>query len=355
MPGKQKPKNFEVIKEGYAKARFDLVPEHAPLLEGAAPFSFEVEEAEQEGEEHYRKLFRCLSATTTQSRYFDFSVPGVLKKAVGMFDGVTIFANHRMDVNQWKGFTETAVWDGKNEPNGVNCVFVLDRIVDPNLVRGVETGALKSASATIWFKFKKSHPDLKFYWDHLGENVDGQIVRYIVTEIVNVGEMSIVWEGEDPHAKAFNAGDTPEEFMEGEEQMEFSAKFLSRFSLGKDPSEKDIEKAILEHIQGLETKVEELEPDAKVGKAHLASTREKAVTLYKAAKGEDAVERFITNVIETADLETAQSFVEEYQGAVEDTIPLKCHKCGEKLSRRSSRSLGGKPEAPRDFSDYKIK
>ena len=148
-----------------------------PLQAGGKPFSFEVEESENQSDELFVKLFRCLSATTTQSRFFDFSSPGVLKAAVPFFEGVTIFANHRMDVTQWKGYTQKAVWDGKNEPNGVNAQFVLDRVADPNLVRGVETGALRSASATIWFEYKKSHPDLKWFYDHLGEEVEGEIVR----------------------------------------------------------------------------------------------------------------------------------------------------------------------------------
>lgn len=354
MPGKNK--QFEVIKEGLAKARFDLVPEQMPLEQGGAPFSFEVDEADQESEEHFVKLFRCLSATTTQSRYFDFSSPGVLKNAVPMFDGVTIFANHRMDVTQWKGFTRGAVWDARNQPNGVNALFVLDRTVDPNLVRGVETGALRSASATIWFEYQKSHPDLKWFYDHLGEEVDGEIVRFIVTRIHNVGEMSIVWEGEDRYAKSFNAGSGdpgPGESLKGEESMEFSEEFLTVFKLAGGVSPADVEKAVLDAHRGLGREIAKLAAHAEVGKTHLAQTREKAVTLYKAAKGEDAREGFITNVIEKADLETALSFVDEYQAAVEDAVPLACPKCGEKLSRRSSRSRET-PAPARDINDYKI-
>ncbi|MCG8643333.1 MAG: hypothetical protein MI862_26640 [Desulfobacterales bacterium] len=348
---------FEIIKDGFARARFDLVAEHQPLEAGAAPFSFEGEDEEihQESEEHFKKLFRCLSAATTQSRFFDFSEEGVLKNAVPLFDGVTIFANHRHDVTQWKGFTQGAVWDGKNQPNGVNAWFVLDRFVDPNLVRGVETGALKSASATVWFEFKKSHPDLKWFYDHLGTEVDGQIVRFIVTRIDNVGEMSIVWEGEDRHAKSFDAGETPENPKKGDDSMSFSEKFLTRFSLSGTPETGDVEAAVLERITGLESKVEALEPDAEAGRAHLAATREKAEGLYKAVKGEDAKESFITNVIQKADLETAQSFVDEYQGAVEDAVPLTCTKCGETLSRRSSRGGdAGDNGKQLDISSFKI-
>ncbi len=348
--------SYKIIKEGFASARFDLVPEHMPLEVGAKPFSFEIEESEQPNEELFVKLFRCLSATTTQSRFFDFSSPGVLKAAVSFFEGVTIFANHRMDVTQWKGYTQGAVWDGKNEPNGVNAQFVLDRVADPNLVRGVETGALRSASATIWFEYQKSHPDLKWFYDHLGEEVDGEIVRFVVTKISNVGEMSIVWEGEDSYAKSFEAGQDPdsENLNHGEDEMKLSTQFLTRFDLNGEPSPEDIEKAILESITGLETKVAELEVDAKIGKVHLTETREKAVTLYKAAKGEDAKESFITNVVEKADLETAKSFVDEYQGAVEDALPLTCSKCGEKLSRRSSQGSGDGDKKSVDVSNHKI-
>ena len=268
---------------------------------------------------------------------------------------MTVFANHRMDVTQWKGFTEGAAWDSKNQPNGVNAVFVLDRLVDPNLVRGVETGALKSASATVWFEFKKSHPDLKWFYDHLGTEVDGEIVRFIVTRVDNVGEMSIVWEGEDRYAKSFDAGGQPEQHEQGEEQMNLSADFLALFSLGAESSEADLEAAVQKHIQGLEATVETLTAEAEVGRSHLAATRETAETLYKAAKGEGAKESFIKNVIRTADLETAQSFVDEYQGAVEDAVPLACPKCGEKLSRRSSKgSDAGDDGKQVDVDSYKI-
>lgn len=351
MPG------YTVLKEGFAKAQFDLVPEDMPLKTGGEPFRFEVEETQEENEETFVKLFRCLSATTTQSRFFDFSTPGVLKSAVSFFGGVTIFANHRMDVTQWKGFTQNAVWDSKNEPNGVNAQFVFDRIADPNLARGVETGALRSASATIWFEFKKSHPDLRWFYDHLGEEIDGEIVRFIVTNISDVGEMSIVWAGEDSYAKSFEieTGKDPDNLNHGENEMdEFSKQFLATLKLGEDASGADIEKAILERLASLKTEIKELEPDAKLGKEYLSEIREKAVTLYKAAKGEDAKESFITNVLEKADLETAKSFVDEYQGAVEDSVPLTCPKCGEKLSRRSSQASGQEKTKSVDTSNFKI-
>ncbi len=110
--------------------------------------------------------------------------------------------------------------------------------------------------------------------------------------------------------------------------MPFTAAFKKKLSIGENDSTEAVEHAVTEKITGLETQINELKADAEVGKQHLADTRKQAVTLYKAVKGEEAKESFITNVIETADLETAQSFVDEYQGAAEDAFPLACPKCG---------------------------
>ena len=59
-------------------------------------------------------------------------------------------------------------------------------------------------------------------------------------------------------------------------------------------------------------------------------------------------------MIEKADLETAKSFVDEYQAAVEDAIPMACPKCGEKLSRRSSQGSGDGDKKSVDVSKYKM-
>lgn len=108
-------------------------------------------------------------------------------------------------------------------------------------------------------------------------------------------------------------------------------------------------------ITSLKTKVAELEPDAKIGVQTLKEARERAVTLYKAAKGEKSVEAFITGVIEKADLETARAFCIEYQTEVDKTVPLKCTKCGEPVSRQSSQTTEPNQQLEgKRAEDYKL-
>jgi hypothetical protein len=337
-------KQFEVIKEGVAKARFGGVF-HGSVMPGAAdPIKFAP--VENNGglnpEEYYVTNCRLLSLAVTPYRKFDFTKEGVLKKAVPLFDGLTLYANHDADVNDWKGLIQEPVWDGTNTPNGINAKVVLDKTVDPKLARGVETKALRSFSVTIWFTYEKSHPDLSGFYDRLGEIVDGEMVRFIVTDITNAGEVSVVWEGEDPYAKSFSAGGEPPADgnlnHEGGEEMKLTAVLLATLGIaaGTEVTAEMLEGKINEKITGLQTQIDSLKSDATVGAQVLKETRERAATLYKSLKGDKAVDTFITGVIEKADLATARALVTDYEADVDKTVPLKCPKCGEALGRRSS-------------------
>lgn len=351
-------KQFEVIREGLARARFGglfsggVIPGVVEPLKLAA--------VENNGglnpEEYYVCNARLLSAAVTPYRKFDFTGEGVLKKAVPLFEGLTLYANHDADVNDWKGMVQEPVWDDQNNPNGINAKVVLDRTVDPKLARGVETKALRSFSVTIWFAYERSHPDLAGFYDRLGEIVDGEMVRFVVTEITQAGEVSVVWEGEDPFAKSFEApennGGAPSN-QEGEEDMKLTAATIAALGITVGT---DITEALLEEkVTGLTTQLATLKADAAIGVQTLKETRERAVTLYKAAKGEKSVESFITGVIEKADLGTARAFCQEYQSAVDEAAPLKCPKCGEQFQRRSSLESGtGGAHKGKNVSDYQL-
>lgn len=376
---------YKIIKEGLAVARFGCVMGNEVIVPGNEPIRFALEEGDSEnpdGEEFLVKPFRFLSQTLTPYRFFDFTREGMLKSAVSLFDGLTVYANHDADVERWKGYTQKPVWDTENEPNGINALMVLDRTVDANLARGVEIGALKSASVTIWFEYERSHPDLRNFYDYLGEEVDGEIVRFIVTKLVRAAEVSIVWEGEDPYAKALGTEDRsqrsevrgkernlgagePEGRGTGEEQtknhggetMELSDKFLKMLEVEASGNELDsetLEVFVEKKITGLKAEIDGLKVNAEIGTKHLEGLREKAATLYKALKGEEAKEGFIKNVIKTADLETAQSLVDEYQAGMEETVPLTCPECGAKLSRQSSVKSEKDVKDGKDIGDYKI-
>lgn len=354
-------KQFEVIREGVARAAFGGVFSGCPTEMVGGPISFAP--VENNGglnpEEFYVTTARLLSKAVTPYRKFDFTRGDVLKQAVGLFEGVTLYANHNPDVNAWKGLVQDAVWDDANTPAGINATIVVDRTVDPRLARGLEIKALRSLSVTIWFNYERSHPDLANFYDRLGETIDGEVVRFIVTAITNAGEVSVVWEGEDPYAKTLaiengSSGTGAEQTTEEGDVMKLSAATLGLLKLAVDAThtEADLEVAITRRLTELDARIATLAPDAAVGKQTLTETRERAVTLYKAAKGEKAVADFITGVIEKADLATARAFCTEYQTAVDVQIPLTCPKCGEKLSRLSSHQPN--PEGEQSASGKRV-
>lgn len=359
---------YEVIREGFARARFGAAIGERPFPEQTTQIKFAA--GEDNGglntEEFLARPWRILSSTVTPYRLFDFTRDGVLKRAVDMFDQLTLYANHNADVNNWKGYVTKPVWDDKNDPPGINALLVIDRIADPKLARGVEIKALRSASVTIWFNYERSHPDLKNFYDYLGEEIDGELVRFIVTEIVQAGEVSIVWEGEDPFAKALSAAGGPggatgtgqeKPHQEGETSMKVNKELAAQLGLaeGTDLTPESLHAKVKELLAGKQAELDTLKSDAEIGKQHLTETRQRAVTLYKALKGEKAVEAYITGVIEVADLKTAQGLVEEYQVSVEDSVPLTCPKCGEKLQRRSSQENTASQSADgKRAEDYKF-
>ncbi len=363
---------LRIIRDGFAVAKFGVCLDLSAVESANAPAAIRLTAGDDDGagdrlnpEEFLVKPFRILSSVITPGRFFDFTRDGVLKAAVPLFEKLTVYANHNADVNQWKGYTAGPMWDAENTPPGINANMVIDRTVDANLARGVEIGALRSASVTIWFEYEKSHPDLRYYWDHVGTEVDGEIVRFIVTRVTRAAEVSVVWEGEDPFAKALEAQAAPVEseddfhtfFDQGGTTMKLSNAFAKKVGLaaGEDVTAEALEAAIGQKFSTFEITIAELKPDAAVGQKHLQDSRNRAAALYKTVKGETFRQEYVDNVILKADLETVRAMADEFSDQVEKSVPLCCPKCGEKLTRRSSQASGAKPEhSDRNAQDFKL-
>lgn len=143
----------------------------------------------------------------------DFSKGNVLKESVKMLDGVNAYTNHFAYVGnqigkvlnpEWSnGFTNTK---GDKVPAGINAPFVIDKVLHPKLVRELNSpvgSPIDSASVTVYFTWEASHEfehDHDFYY-HIGEMVEGEMVRRIAQEVVEYEESSLVWSGADPYAK----------------------------------------------------------------------------------------------------------------------------------------------------------
>ncbi len=361
-------KQFEVVREGLAWGRFGMATSGCLQPGVKGHFNFATGEGAPENgglnpEEFLVTPWRILSAAVTPYRFFDFTRPGVLREAVEMFAGVTLYTNHYADVENWKGFVQSPTWDETNTPPGINAELVIDKTVDARLARGVEIKALRSASVTIWFEYERSHPELKNFYDYLGEEVDGEVVRFVVTRIVRAAEVSIVWEGEDPFAKSLAApGGSTKTGLEvptekGDDNMKVYAALAARLGIaeGTELTLEELDARITVVIDGKTAELAGLKADAALGQQLLKETRETAMTRYKALKGEKSQQAFVDGVILKADLSTARALLAEYDAALEEAAPLTCEKCGGTLSRRSSHAGGsGDQLGGKRAEDYKV-
>jgi hypothetical protein len=187
-------------------------------------FNFEkVADILPKDEEYISVNFRALSKTIVPGHWIDWSKDNVLKDSVSMLLGATVYPNHDFsDINNWLGSVSNVAWDetGANAEGvpGINATYKIDALMNPRIARGLlmTPPAIHSTSMTVLFKFEPSHPDIfnESRWrfcELLGEEVEGQIVRLIVTEILEYWEASLVFQGADRLAKKYDE-DEEEDF-----------------------------------------------------------------------------------------------------------------------------------------------
>lgn len=167
--------------------------------------------------------FRALSKTIVPGHWLDWSKDNVLEESAAMLLGATVYPNHNFtDINNWLGSVNNSVWDaeGKNAGGipGINAEYKIDALMNPRIARGLlmTPPAIHSTSMTVLFTFEFSHPEIANesrwrFMELLGEEVEGEIVRFIVTEIMEYWEASLVFQGADRLAKQYARDDAQEE------------------------------------------------------------------------------------------------------------------------------------------------
>ncbi len=151
--------------------------------------------------------FRALSQVFLQNRGLDFSRPGVLEEAAPLLKGKTIYANHDFrDIDNWRGVITASAWDaagaGYQNVPGINVQTKVDAFLNYRTACGLTMTppAINAVSVTVVSEVEFSHPELVkdgTFWNRFLEEVDGEIVRLIVTKITEFWEMSFVFLGED--------------------------------------------------------------------------------------------------------------------------------------------------------------
>lgn len=155
--------------------------------------------------------FRAISKRFVPGHCLDFTKDNVLKDSVELLRGATVYPNHDLfDINNALGVVADVSWDeeGKSSDGvaGINAEYKIDALMNPRIARLLlmKPPAIHSTSMTVLFDFECSHPNLveeKRFWNLLGEEVEGEIVRMIVTEITEYWEASLVFMGADRLAK----------------------------------------------------------------------------------------------------------------------------------------------------------
>ncbi|MCD4828814.1 MAG: hypothetical protein K8R90_05215 [Candidatus Cloacimonetes bacterium] len=278
--------------------------------------------------------FRALSAAHIDGYCIDFSRPGVLEAAVEMFNDIPVYPDHYHSVDRWVGKTAAPHWSeaSGDVPAGIDLdVRVYDgadltgEMFDRQnkLIVGLREGVIRACSASVLFEWERSHPDLTgdAFWDMLGHEVDDEIVRFVVTKIVKVGELSLVWEGADPYARRLAAAnETQAEMAKVTARLEESEKNLAA---------KTADCAKLEtEAKGLHSQAAEL---AAYRKTLLEELKRDTVLL-----GESQHESYL-KFLETQSLTTLLGIVEAGRAKLDAACPLQCADCGShNVARRSS-------------------
>lgn len=307
--------------------------------------------------DYIRVPVRAISQQIVEGYWLDFSRPGVLAAAVDMLLGKTIYADHYVAVDNWVGIVESTSWDDSSYPPGINATLKIDTVKAPNISRGLISKALRSVSVGLEFEYEKSHPnmsDMEFYLS-LGHDVDGEMVRWIVTKILDIYEISIVWEGADPNAKV--QGDI---VVPAQTQSETANQMSIR--MAKTITTQTKEGNMDPKIEELQTKVDALEQEkaelverAKLGDVYLADLRDEVVRLAGLAYSKDELPESVVKLIGDAGLDALKDLKALYQAQVDERFPLTCQDCGStNISRRSSQEISGdKPAETVKVDEFK--
>lgn len=307
--------------------------------------------------------FRALSATVIPGYFIDFSVGSVLKDSMPLLAEQTLYCDHiYWRTREWVGVVNQVAWDDKADKAGapgINTEMKVDWRKAPDIARGLlmRPPAVRAVSATVDFEWDASHPDLlekRIFYQSLGENIDGQIVRFVVTKITDYYEVSFVYKGANPGSN----GQLPDD--EGaSDDAEFSAPQLA----AKKPplqlapkKEKHTVKLTAEQktALGITHEGEEV-PDADViltatrlaqrataADAIVSAQRVELLRLATIAEGTGegdtrVLSESLKKLIEGADASQLPGLVTLYQERAEAKFDRTCQKCGSKeVKGRSS-------------------
>lgn len=322
-------------------------------------------------EEFITVPFRCLSQVLIPGYWVDYSTPGVLEESVKLLEGQTVYKNHSFyDIEGALGSIPKAWWDSEGKESngipGINADYKIDALMNPRIARGLlmQPPSIHSTSLTVQFEFEYSHPELveerryRFY-EMLGEEVDGEIVRFIATNILAYWEGSLVFRGADGRAKGIRGEDVGEDGYQIIDETELSAsashsqknraldagvktmkisaeqkKQLGITTLGEDVREEDVLKSALELAGRVESQQAEfdtfknefdgMKKTASFAEELIKKERAEVVrlaTLAECGSEEGKLDEVLSEIIAGADGSTITRLKASYEQKVAKAFP----------------------------------
>lgn len=316
-------------------------------------------------DDYIKPVFRAISAAYLGELgyYLDFTKPGVLQDSMPLLlpqekggarrQILKFHRNHSNRIEDIIGWIEECYWSTGDEnmsAPGINVGVMIDWKLAPNESRQLlsKPPLVESVSLSVIFKFEKSHPELEGwrFYDLLGHEVDGKIVRLIVTEIVEYNHLGLVHEGADEEADMLEEnreqkvnGKTQEANMDNlvlaMNDLKALTKLLGVKELGDYNGLYNAVEALANNNLSLQDQVNDLKAQSEQVSEFLAARRTQVLTLLDKL-GEKA-EGLRKVIVGSNDLEMLAALETEYATKLDEKFPLICQKCGEKnLARRSS-------------------
>lgn len=294
--------------------------------------------------------FRALSAVLVNDYAVDYTDQAMLKDAVPMLLRRPVLTDHWRSVNAVVGTVIKTWWgadDGLGVP-GIDCRVRLNRKALPtNLLAEIEADPPMhlAVSVTACFEWQKSHPNLddRQFWAMRGQELDGQLVRMVVTAVTEVPELSLVWAGADPQARLLEMHKplTGSETMSGANSqaggaptaLSLSALLPLATRLGLGAEQVDTEAKAL---AALSAKVAEIMPLAEAGRAHLAARREECLRLAALSAPDHKPPEHLTSLVNGSGLETVEALIAQFGGKAAASFTAVCPKCQTAVPIRSS-------------------
>jgi hypothetical protein len=323
-----------------------------PMIQGtgavAQPATFD--EVEPDEGDYIYPVFRALSATLIPGYWLDYGTPGMLEQSARLLEGQTVYKNHSFrDVEQWIGVVNSASWDAEGTKTqgvpGINVELKIDWRMNPRIARGLlmEPPAIHSVSVTVLFEYEYSHPQLMEegrFWNLLGDEVDGEIVRLVVTKILGYWEISLVFQGADQFAKRIEGAQPQMAETESLQEQPAGAGDTRSLSVMNLPQDLRNTLGLSEQVtnEALVIAIQRLIKAAAAGDAMLETGRAETLRLARLAEGgaEGELGAPIADLIRAANPVQLSALKTMYEERMGKRFPHTCQACGNKSTTTRS-------------------